>query len=168
MALYRVKQFMWSIGSYFKDVDKNYVNKYLNEEEKVLFNKLKHNDKIHSIRVCKDAIELTKNKNIDIDVNKVAKAALLHDVGKGEYGLNVIEKSALVMLNKVTRGNLKRYDSIKHIDIYYNHGKKGADILKKFNTYDKQFLDCIRYHHSNKNWNKNELLDIIKESDDKN
>ena len=107
------------------------------------------------------------NKNISLKRNRIAKAALLHDVGKGEYGLNLIEKSTLVLLNNLTKGKIKRFNNIKQVDIYYNHAQKGADILKQFNTYDKEFLDSIRYHHSNKAIS-NKLLDVIRESDNKN
>ena len=47
--LYRVKQFLWAIGSNFKEIDYKYVDKFLDSKEKELFNKLKHNEKHHSI-----------------------------------------------------------------------------------------------------------------------
>ena len=165
MSLYRVKQFIWALKSLSEEIDADYVNKYLNKKEKSLFNRLKKTDKQHCIRVSKDAIRLSEGKNIN--KNRVAKVALLHDIGKGEYSLNVIEKSVLVILNKMTSGKLKKYDNIKAVDSYYNHAKKGADLLKHFNKYDKEFLDTIRYHHSNK-VQGNKLLDIIKESDNRN
>lgn len=165
MSLYRVKQFVWALKSLSEDIDTEYVNRFLNKREKDLFNKLKKTDKHHCIRVSKEAVNLSKGK--EINLNRVAKVALLHDIGKGEYGLNVIEKSVLVILNKMTKGKLKKYDSIKAIDSYYNHAEKGANLLKSFNTYDKEFLDTIRYHHSNK-IQGNKLLEIIKESDNRN
>lgn len=164
MSLYRVKQFIWALKSLSKDIDTEYVNKFLNKKERKLFNKLKKIDKQHCIRVSKDAVNLSKEKSINL--NRVAKVGLLHDIGKSEYGLNIIEKSVLVILNKITKGKLKKYDGIKAIDAYYNHAEKGANILKHFNIYDKEFLDTVRYHHSNKINNK--LLDIIKESDNRN
>lgn len=165
MSLYRVKQFIWALKSLSEDIDTEYVNRFLNKREKKLFNKLKKTDKHHCIRVSKEAVNLSKGKKINL--NRVAKVALLHDIGKGEYGLNVIEKSVLVILNKMTKGKLKKYDGIKAIDSYYNHAEKGANLLKRFNTYDKEFLDTIRYHHSNK-IQGNKLLEIIKESDNRN
>ena len=80
--IYRVKQFLWAIGSHFKEVDYKYVDKFLDSKEKELFNKLKHNEKHHSIRVCKDAINILREKNIEIDDKKIAKLSLLHDIGK--------------------------------------------------------------------------------------
>ena len=94
-------------------------------------------------------------------------AALLHDIGKGEYGLNIVEKSVLVILNKVSKGKLKKYNTIKAVDSYYNHAEKGANLLKQFNVYDKEFLDTVRYHHNN-NVVGNKLLEIIRESDNRN
>ena len=122
MSLYRVKQFVWALKSLSEDIDTEYVNRFLNKREKKLFNKLKKTDKHHCIRVSKEAVNLSKGKKINL--NRVAKVALLHDIGKGEYGLNVIEKSVLVILNKMTKGKLKKYDGIKAIDSYYNHAEK--------------------------------------------
>lgn len=165
MSLYRVKQFIWAVKSLSEDIDTEYVNKFLNKKERKLFNKLKKTDKQHCIRVSKDAVHLSKGRNINL--NRVAKVGLLHDIGKCEYGLNIIEKSVLVILNKMTKGTLKKYDGIKAVDSYYNPAEKGANLLKHFNTYDKEFLDTVRYHHSNK-IQGNKLLDIIKESDNRN
>ena len=166
MSVYRVKQFIWAAKSLLQDVDTTYVNNFLNSDEKKLFNKLKKPDKHHCIRVCKDAIDISKEKNMN--VNRVAKAALLHDIGKSEYSLNLFEKSAVVILNKLTKGKLKKYDSFKVVDAYYNHSEKGANILKKLNVYDKEFLDTIRYHHNNKITNESKLLQVIRECDNKN
>lgn len=168
MKFYRVKQFMWGLRSYFEKVDDDYIDKFLDKNEKELFNKLKHNEKYHCIRVCKNAIDIAEYKGNNIDIKTVGKAALLHDIGKGEYSLSLLEKSVLVILNKVTKGKLKNYSNIKSIDIYYNHAEKGANILKEFKVYDKEFLDTIRYHHYKYKDIDNELLQIIKESDDNN
>ena len=167
--MYRVKQFIWAIKSIFEKVDYTFIDRFLNKDEKDLFDKLSKSDKHHSIRVAKDAIEIlnSKSKYIDLDLDKVVKVSLLHDIGKISRNLNIIEKSTIVILNKVTKGKLKRYKYIKSIDVYYNHPKKGRDLLKKFDIYDKEFLDSIRYHHEENDEN-NLLLEIIKESDNKN
>ena len=85
-----------------------------------------------------------------------------------KYSLNIFEKSTLVILNKITNGKLRRLDNIKNIDIYYNHGEKGARLLKEYNKYDKEFLEAIEFHHNDKFSGNNKLLDIIRESDNKN
>ncbi|MGG7179184.1 HD domain-containing protein [Clostridium paraputrificum] len=165
MAIYRVKQFMWAITARFKPVDTTIIKKYLNKDEEKIFNKLKISDKHHCIRVCNDALNRYKKFNSDIDEKKLAKIALLHDVGKSTKSLNVIDKSVLVILDKVTNGDLKKYKNNKKVDIYYNHPKKSVKLLKKIDKYDNEFLEAVEKHHYKK-VNSNIYLKIIKEADD--
>lgn len=169
MKFYRVKQFIWGIESYFKKIDYKYIERYLNKDEIIMFNKLKKSDKYHCIRVCKDSIELLKENKWEINEYKLGKAALLHDIGKSRCHLNLIEKSIIVLFDKFSGGKLKKYDNIKQVDIYYNHPKIGYDMLKKYN-YDKELLDVVRYHHVVKkmNFKDNNIINIINICDNKN
>lgn len=165
--MYRVKQFIWAIKSIVEEVDYKFVDKFLSIHERQLFNKLSKSDKHHSIRVSKDAIDIIEKSNYDVKLEKVAKAALLHDIGKIDAGLNIFEKSIMVILDKASKGKFKKYSNIKQVDIYYNHPEKGIDLLKKIDIYDKEFLDSIRYHHEVDKSN-NIILEIIRESDNRN
>lgn len=167
--MYRVKQFIWAITSNFKKVDKNFLKKYLSEEEMKIFNKLKVSEQHHCVRVCTDAINMAKSKfsHINIDYKRLGKIALLHDVGKIEQPLNVIEKSVIVIVDKISKGKLNEYTKFKKVDSYYNHPKKSAKILAVLN-YDREFLDTIRSHHNKLNGNENVYLNIIKTCDDLN
>lgn len=167
MKFYRVKQFIWGIESSFKKIDYSYIGTYLNKNEMLMFDKLKKSDKHHCIRVCKDSLILLKDKNIKMDEYRVGKIALLHDIGKSKYHLNLIEKSLIVVLDKFSKGNLKKYDNIKQINIYYNHPKIGYQMLKTHN-YDKELLEVVRYHHKNKEFKSNKIIDIISTCDNKN
>ncbi|MFQ9247097.1 MAG: HD domain-containing protein [Clostridium paraputrificum] len=103
-----------------------------------------------------------------MDERKLAKIALLHDIGKSEHKLNVIEKSALVVLDRFMNGKFIKYSNNKKVDLYYNHPKKSINMLKKSNgVYDKEFLEAIEKHHY-KNIGSNIYLKIIKECDDNN
>ena len=169
MNLYRVKQFIWGFTSLFKDIDYTYITKFLNDKEIKIFNNLKHNDKHHCIRVCKDSIKMRNELDIDIDMYKLGRAALLHDVGKGVRHLSLIEKSTVVLLDKFTNGKIKKFNNIKQIDVYYNHPRIGKEILIKSGfEYDKELLDVVRYHHNTYVSKENKRLNIIKICDDKN
>ncbi|MBE6052248.1 MAG: HDIG domain-containing protein [Clostridium sp.] len=165
MFTYRIKQFLWGVTAWFKPLDEEIINKYLNEDEKKIFLKLSLSEQQHSIRVCKDALK--KNAELNVNRYKMAKIALLHDVGKINGKLNIIEKSVIVILDKLTRGRLRKYDYNKKIDIYYNHPQKSVKILKEINQYDKEFLEAIEKHHYKYKGN-NIYLKIIKECDDNN
>lgn len=163
MVIYRIKQFLWTVTSSFKPIDKSIIYKYLNDEEVKLFFLLRVSEQHHSIRVCKDALMRSYDINY-IDKKKLARIALLHDIGKINSNLNVIDKSILVILDKITSGKLKRYEDIKKIDYYYNHPKKSVDLLKHVKKYDDEFLEAIEKHHYNK-IESNIYLKIIKEAD---
>lgn len=97
----------------------------------------------------------------------MAKIALLHDIGKIEGSLNVVEKSILVIMNKLTKGKMKNIKNNKKIDLYYNHPIKSVNLLKYINKYDDEFLDAIKYHHSNELY-ENNYLKVLKICDEKN
>ncbi|MEG0855874.1 MAG: HD domain-containing protein [Terrisporobacter sp.] len=165
---YRIKQFYWAITSNLKEVDRTLVSKYLTEKEEEVFNKLKTSEKHHCIRVCNDAIVMAKKDKRKINEKKLAKIALLHDVGKCNKPINVFEKSILVLLDKFTKGKLKNYTNLSKVDTYYNHPIKSAKILKRVSTYDKEFLEAVANHHESIKSENNEYLEIIKECDNNN
>lgn len=163
--MYRLKQFIWAVNSIFKDIDQKLLDKYLIKDEKDIFNKLSKSEKHHSIRVCIKALNLQKDLNIKVNINKLAKVALLHDVGKISKRLNLIDKSILVILNKASKGKMERYNYIRKVDVFYNHGRKSSNILSKINKYDKEFLEAIENHHHD-NIKDNIYLNILKQCDD--
>ncbi len=167
--IYRVKQFFWHITSRWKSIDDKLIEKYLNKKEVEIFNRLNVSEQQHCIRVCNDALEKADKENIGINKNKLAKAALLHDVGKTMKSLNVLDKSIIVILDKFTNGNLRKYTKIKKIDVYYNHPKKGVRILEDLHRYDNELLEVVKKHHKeSKESEDNIYLKIIRECDNKN
>ncbi|MDO4536103.1 MAG: HD domain-containing protein [Clostridium perfringens] len=171
--IYRIKQFMWAINCNFKKIDYDYICKFLNNEEINLFNKLKHSDKHHCVRVCIDCLKIREGKRIDIDKEILGKVALLHDIGKIQYRLSLVEKVALVILHQISRGNLSKLDKIKAVNIYYNHGVRGRELLEKSNgEYNHIFLSAIENHHNNfvnnNSIHNNQLLRILVEADNNN
>lgn len=105
MFLYRIKQFYWAIESIFIKEDMEILKKYLSISELNLFMKLTKSERQHSIRVCRTAIKYIEDNNIvDIDKKRMAKCALLHDIGKLESELNIFYKCIIVFMNSITRG----------------------------------------------------------------
>lgn len=166
MSLYRIKQFYWSLTSNIDSNDKRLLNKYLEQEELNLFYKLSVCEQKHSVNVARSVKEYCSKNECDIDSQILIKAALMHDIGKITARLGIIEKSLLVILNKLTNGKIKKLSKIKKIDVYYNHGDKGYNLLKDYN-YDECFLYLIKNHH-NSNIIGDKRLNILIECDNKN
>ncbi|WP_186429451.1 HD domain-containing protein [Clostridium sp. BSD9I1] len=167
MNSHRIKQFYLSITDKINEEDKAYINKYLNKEELSLFYKLSSSEQKHSVRVAYDVEYICNKKLLDInEIQVLIRAALLHDIGKIYPKLNSIDKSLLVILNKITNGNLKKFNKLKKIDVYYNHPEKGYNLLMN-KGYDSKFLYLIKNHHKENN-EKDLYLEILKFCDDKN
>lgn len=171
MSLYRAKQFCWAVSSFFKKVDYTYIKKHLTLEEIEFFNMLKKSERLHCIRVSKDASEyyervLQEEKIMNVSKDMIIKLGLLHDIGKIKQPLTVIDKSIVVVLNKLTKGKLKNNSKSKKVYIYYNHPQEGVKILKDIG-YDEDFLYVVENHHK-KVQNLNMALKILKYADNKN
>ena len=165
----RVKQFYINVTDKMSKEDYNYVKSIINDEEFVLFNKLLKSEQKHSVRIAKYieyAIDnsLIDDNNILKNKDLLVKAALLHDVGKSRKTINVIDKSIIVILNKLTKGNLRNFEKSKKVQCYYNHSEYSYDILKEINK-DEKLLNIIKNHHNETDDN---LIKFFKYVDDKN
>lgn len=163
--IYRIKQFIWAIRAQITEKDKKFIEKYLNKLELQIFNKMNDMDKKHSINTARDVKKECKGKKINYRM--LIKVALLHDIGKSEYDINIIEKSIVVLLNKFTKGKIKKYSNIKCIDIYYNHANIGYEIFKELG-YNESFLFLIKNHHNSDIINSDIELTILQNCDNKN
>lgn len=161
--IYRVKQFYWGITYKINKEDREFINKYLDKYELELFNNLSTSEQSHSIRTARDVKKINRDNEAEY---KLVRAALLHDIGKIEKSLNVIDKSVMVLLHKFTKGKIKKFIGIKKVDVYYNHAEKGYNILKQYLD-DERVLYLIRNHHNEEIVNDKEL-EILKECDSKN
>lgn len=171
MLLYRVKQFIWSVTSRITKEDEEFILQYLNNEEMMLFDKLSLNERKHSVRVARSVkIELDADpaglKETNLQECDMIKVSLLHDIGKTAVRLNIIEKSIIVILDKITSGKLKNMTDNNKVNCYYNHGAIGYEILKKYG-YNESFLNLIKDHHVI-NSHGNRALEILKYNDNRN
>lgn len=157
--LYRIKQFFWGLTEKLKDEDKNLIDKYLNDFEIKLFYMLPRNEQVHSVNVAKKVIFESKSRGINDDY--LIKAAFLHDIGKIDSGLNIINKSILVILDKFMPRFLLKFIKLKTVNAYYNHPEIALMYLENENEKIKYY---IRNHH-NYNLKQDEKLTIIQSAD---
>ncbi|WP_309568907.1 HDIG domain-containing metalloprotein [Clostridium estertheticum] len=164
LSLYRIKQFYRSIVAKINDKDVDFLKIYLKTYELLLFNKLPTYEQKHCINVARD-VEINCNKRKLQSFNLI-KVALLHDIGKIYSTMNPIDKSIMVILHKITNGKIRAFNKFKNVNMYYNHGEIGCNLLKQYG-YDDRFLFLIKNHHNNSIIDDIEL-NILKECDNKN
>ena len=150
--IYRIKQFFLASTVKFRKLDLDYVDKYLNKEEKKEFLFLSKSEQFHCIRVSKD-LKNTYEEDKDVNISDLIKLGLLHDLGKQGLNFGPIKKAIFVIIKKVRKGNLNKYSDFNPMKMYYNHPIKGVNILKKIKSsnYSDEFVEAIRLHHSNQN-----------------
>lgn len=164
MSLYRIKQFYRSMVSKINDRDIDFLKIHLKPYELKLFNQLPTYEQKHCINVARD-VEITCNRRKLKSVDLI-KAALLHDIGKIYSNMNLIDKSIMVILHKITNGKIRKYNKFKNVNMYYNHGDIGYNLLKQYG-YDERFLFLVKNHHNNSIIDDIEL-NILKKCDDRN
>ena len=170
----RVRQFIMNLTDRINEDDYKYVESKLNKKEYEIFNTISKSEQKHSVRVAKEIEniidELKKGNNFedgytlthgeildketifsakeDLIKNEemLVKVGLLHDVGKSRQKINIIDKSIIVILNKLTNGKLRNIN-LKKIQCYYNHSEYSYEILKEINK-NNVFLEAIRNHHN--------------------
>lgn len=138
---YRVKQFMKAITAKVSPEEKQWVKRYLSETEYSLFIRLK----IYEQRHCIDVACLLKEKTQEDP--EMIRLGLLHDIGKIVYPLNPIEKSLMVVLDKLSNRKISQFKKMKMVKCYYGHPQLGYELLKQQGQYDEDFLEIIKQHH---------------------
>lgn len=99
-------------------------------------------------------------------MNLLLRAALLHDIGKIYRRLSLIDKSLIVLLNSISRGKIKKFSKNKKINVYYNHGRIGRELLEIIKC-DENLIYLVEHHHDFQ-INNNLELNILKFYDRKN
>jgi hypothetical protein len=142
--------------------DISLVHKYLNIYESKLLFRLPRNEQVHSIKVARDVLE--ECNKLGIVDKSLIKAAFLHDIGKIDSGLNIINKSIIVIFNKLMPKVLLKSIKLKVMYAYYHHPEMAIGHLEHRD--DK--LEYYILNHHNYDIKDDKMLKIIQEADSKN
>ncbi|WP_129597853.1 HD domain-containing protein [Anaerophilus nitritogenes] len=157
--IYRIRQFIQGLLAKITKEDIKFIEKYLNKEEIELFKKLRVSEQYHSLYVAYGC----KSKFAD-DITLI-RAALLHDIGKIESNLTLINKSIVVICIKL---HFKKDILPKFIQksLYYknHHPQIGYNILFNMNIED-DVLYLVKNHH-NEYCISSKALETLKYYDD--
>ncbi len=131
--VYRMTQGVRALMAFTQQVDYTLPRQYLTPSMLAVFQQMKTNEQLHSIRVLKAVLDQQPTTPDDLAV-----AALMHDVGKIRCPLSVYGKTVAV-LAKVLAPPLYRYGSTRDMqrDIWArpfiasaHHPRWGAEILR--------------------------------------
>lgn len=103
--LYRTRQFWQALGATLSPEDLDLVREVLAPSQRRLFERLQMSEKAHSIKVLRALLNQGEN-HPDLLV-----AALLHDVGKSRFPLNLVDRILIVLGKGFFPQRAKRWGS---------------------------------------------------------
>lgn len=143
---YRFRQFWNALTAVPTQTDIERISEYLSPSLTMLFDKMQANEKAHSIMIFKDLLnENEENKDLLV-------AALLHDVGKSIYPLNVFERAAIVIGNALFPNQTIKWGKgqprgwKRPFVIASRHPEWGAQLAASAGA-SKTTVEIIRNHH---------------------
>lgn len=155
----RILQFWRAMTAHLNTADFEFINMYLNDEEKNLFFAMRLYDQRHVLNVAYTARRLAQKDSANINEKLLMKACLLHDAGRTAEDIFLFDKVFAVLLDKYlpkTAHKLAKYNNSRNrsfwekrrhaLFIYYHHAAIGAEKLQKIKLYD--IAEIIKYHHA--------------------
>jgi hypothetical protein len=131
-ATYRLKQGLRDILAFTRSVDADLVRAHLSEAQYALFSRMTHAEQLHSVNVLRTVLAQEPETPPDLAV-----AALLHDVGKSRYPLNVAERTLAVALKRLLPRHEARMSERERFDrlhapfvVRRHHPRWSADLLR--------------------------------------
>ncbi|MBT3241052.1 MAG: HD domain-containing protein [Chloroflexi bacterium] len=168
---YRINQFLLALLAKPGKKDLVFVSSILNSEQFGLFKKFQASEQFHAIAVCRQILEQVDN---DEDL---LTAALLHDIGKIRYPLNIFDRIMIVLGNKLFPNQIKIWGKnepkgfFKAFVVSEMHPKWGAEMVKKTNA-SPMVLSLILRHQDNiikfENSEEDQFLKVLQYCDNNN
>lgn len=93
MIVHRIEQGLRALFAFAQTVEYSLAEPYLNEKEMALFRRLAKNEQLHSLNVLRSVLAQESTTP-----QELAAAALLHDVGKSVWTMQVWQKSISVLV----------------------------------------------------------------------
>jgi HD superfamily phosphohydrolase YqeK len=172
--VYRIKQF-FSLNSHNLTLqDVQFIRNYLNQQEQILFFRMKKIDQNHSIKVAKKC--LLKSAELDWVNQKIfVKLGLLHDIGKSYLNIGILSRILYVILGSLNGGKFLKYlvkerprnsfSFKKKLFVLLHHGVIGKKMLINIGCSHFDLLQCIELHHYIPQINESKMLPLIREID---
>lgn len=158
------------------DEDVSFIEEHLGKSEQILFYRMSIVDQIHSLHVAYTLKEMLNRKS-RINLKKMLKVALLHDIGKADIKLTLNSRLyqtsffffckpfANYLANKGKEPNASRRKKLLYY--YKEHGNVGAALLREINV-DENIAYLVESHHNEPSINEPIELSLLREADDVN
>lgn len=170
----RCRQFMRALFSAMESEDHILVDKFLDENEKILFYRTDHAIQKHCVNVARTIILSSGSVS---DIQLLIKTSLLHDVGKTRGSFRLLDRVLYVIFKKLspllTKIIARKTDTgLFHrlrnaFYIHMHHEKIGAELLAN-NDISQDIVFLVANHHNKFLAGQSPLLSLLIEADELN
>jgi len=165
---YRIQQFKLAILPPSQVVKTENIRIYLTPPQFALFRRLQRSEQWHAFTVMQKLLE-SGQKNADL-----LTAALLHDIGKIHYPLNVWDRVVIVLIRRVAPRLVTRWGQdtpqgfSKPFVVACHHAEWGADLAARAGA-SKLTVDLIHRHEEpvdeNSTSRRDRILRLLQQAD---
>lgn len=171
-VVYRLQQGLRALFAFSQQVDWVLAERYLSPPLLALFRQMDHGEQLHSLAVLRDVLAQGDTPT------DLAVVALLHDVGKSRYPINVWQKTFAVIVRAAAPGLYERWSKGSPLNlwqrpfvVYEQHPLWSAEMLR---TAGASEAACwLAAHHADKvdadlTATQSEWLKRLQQADDQN
>jgi hypothetical protein len=161
---HRLQQGFRALFAFTREVDYDFAARYLTPSQLALFKGMTQSEQLHSLQVLRDILAES-----DVGVpDDLLKAALLHDVGKSRYHMDVFRKTIPVLVHLISpklwvrlgRGN-ERNPFLRPFVVGLKHAKWGAELLAETGA-SERLLWLVRHHGDEPTqWREHPYYDLL-------
>lgn len=159
---------------HISDQDVAFLREFLSKQEQILFYRMAALDQRHALDTAYTIRDML-GKRTKIKLEKMYKAALLHDVGKAQFALKLSDRVCQSLFFKLLppfanyladRGSVNHESQLRRLLFCYKyHPRLGAEMAKEIKV-EEAVTYLIEHHHDPVSFNEPKELSILREADD--
>lgn len=161
-AVYRIGQGLKALLAFTQPVDVELVARYLSPALMALFNQLDRGEQLHSLAVLRDVLAQGETPP------DLAVAALLHDVGKSRWPINVAQKTTAVLVRAWLPTAYQRWSRGSALNlwqrpfvVYEQHPAWSAELLRQAGASEGACWLVAHHAESPDQWRGHELVGLL-------
>jgi HD domain len=147
LGLYRVWQAFRDALAFAQPIDQDLLEQFLSVDQQEVFQQLGRGEQLHAIRVLGAVLAEGETPPA------LAQAALLHDIGKIQYPMNLWQRSLPVLVGAISPKLLKalsqrnpNHPLMRGFVVYVNHPAWSGEILRYAHSDDA--VIWLAQHHA--------------------